>query len=232
MLALLLGLLALADVPVPAPAPTPYPVTVKRFSPDTPRVGEPVTIEGTGFEQGSVVMVGEMAPRILERSATRLVFAAPRDYKNPQGYKAEVFVVTPGLRVQPAGTLFAQPAMESGVVAGPRPTAIPSRRELLAEAILASGPGAPRTLDVDLGGGSAVFHFTCTGGEVNAEIRGAGAAAPALRKDTWEGRLTWTVTQAALGGTAAAPVRQVALTVSSEKPVSCEVRVARRREPR
>lgn len=233
MLAFVLALV-LADVPTPAQL---HAVTVSSYHPDSPSTGAPVTVEGTGFDQGTVVLVGGMAPRLLERTATRLVFTAPQDPKSPKGYTADVFLVTPGLPVFALGKLFVERGgLPAGNPGAPRPRGTPapdSPRTVLEEKTeIASGKEKSYVVELS-GANAATVILACTGGEVKVAVRAEGAKSEPLTRGTIDGAMSFTVTQRTLGGTADAPVRKIEVTLSTESktPVGCSVRVGRSGTP-
>src|SRR5512141_1259525 len=128
---------ALADAPRaahPAVRPTPRaaarirPIKVEKVEPLDATFGKPVTLTGSGFDQGSVVLVGEFAPVITERSDTKLVFLVPYDPNHPDSYRQTVHLVTPGTRVATLGELTARRALDmsgAGRAAAPTPTPAP-----------------------------------------------------------------------------------------------------------
>lgn len=75
-------------------------VSVTRVEPTEVVPGEQVTVIGSGFDQGTVLLLGTEAPRLLEQSDTRIVFEVPDpDKQRPTAWSAPLYLVTPGQKV-------------------------------------------------------------------------------------------------------------------------------------
>ncbi len=75
-------------------------VTVTRVEPADVVPGDEVTVTGTGFDQGTVLLLGTESPRLLEQSDTRIVFEVPdADKQRPTAWSAPLYLVTPGQKV-------------------------------------------------------------------------------------------------------------------------------------
>jgi len=199
------------------------------MDPMSVEVKKPVTIHGTGFDQGSVVLLGQMAPRILKRSDTQLVFAAPGRPMHEQA-----FLVTPGNPVLGLGDLAVRGVVEPGVMPGPTPArsfeVVPGSPSLLFDEKVTLSSAMPKIYRIDMGGANAVsVVVACTGGDAKVEARPEASAEPVVSESSWQGELRWTVTQRLLKATEASPLGPILVSFStkSEAPLGCAIRIGR-----
>lgn len=200
------------------------PIRMNRVFPERVQVGDEVTIEGIGLDQGSQVLFGEFSPEIVRRSNEEIVFRATKPLSAQQDYEATVMLITPS-----------HPVMSSGVrvVVIPRndvPARLPIGRkgESLVQGVSKVSALRPRRYDLDIEGGKRLtIKISCKGGDVEARVTPIGVPGDGSVKVTYGGNLKWFLTPFDLTGVhgGEAPKR-ISLTLTTDSETDLEVDVS------
>ena len=215
--------LALAGAPRPTarpaqPSPTPAPrarrLTITGVEPLNLKTGERVTVTGTGFDQGSVVLIGQFAPRIVERSDTRIVFVAPADPRQPEGYSLPAYLVTPGNAVAVLGdfvVLRPLPASGTPAAKAPAPVSTPGGPVALVDEKISLSASARKAYHLDM------------------EVKPDKKEGPVLKWSSEGGKMRRAAQQKSLRGPDDPPLGPIAVSFSTaaSEPVGCALRIGR-----
>ncbi len=165
---------------------------MKKVEPTTVRVGDLVTVHGTGLDQVAAVLIGLKTPALIEKTESKIVIRVPYDEKNPDGYEAALHFVAPGHPIASSEvSLTVSPASRAAV---PTPVRIESRVRVV-ERTVSVGATAPQRLEFDAGDGKGIrIEVRTEAGDVEVRLETKGGDPDqATVRATYAGRLDWRV---------------------------------------
>lgn len=201
------------------------PIKMDSIEPQSSSVGQLVTIQGTGLDRPTAVLMGPFAAEIVEQTPTKLVFRIPPDPDSPGGYQAPVTLVTPG-----------QPVIKSPVsintrrwTMGPEPvfpTPIPMPAMVDEEVRVSAGK--PKSWELAVTPVMTLrIAAAAKGGEVEAKLEPSDAPGKSASWKSEAGALEWKTSLAGLaeGHISSAKFRRVRLTLSTASASEVAVKV-------
>lgn len=209
-------------------------VVVQSIEPQEVSPGELVTILGTGFDQGTAILLGSASPSVVEQTAGKIVFRAPAvDPQHAEWTEVPLYLVTPGFPVTNTNVKLKIRPQDRKGGSGMKKATPPA--DIALEQSVSVSAGQSPSLLFELNDGNGVdISLRCTGAEVEMNLEGGDPAVTSIFA-TWSGGFEKRMFRKELLGPASAGPKKghvrVTLATDSRAEVPCHVRISRLAAP-